>query len=234
MGALAIDHQGALYLGAAGCTADLHAVYKVAYDGTVTKLSQLPVTALPNGVALRGKYLYVADTGMQLIWRVPIDGGDAEVWLDDPLLKKDPNAPPIYPGPNGLQFFHDEIYVSVSGGFRVVAIQVDHDGGPGAIRVHHSGTGCDDFAFDVYGNLYCGTDPFNTIVRIAPDGSSEVLLTAADGLDGPSSVTFGRRAGEHLDLYITNGSFPFFPPPSGTHRPSLLRVPLGIPGMPRP
>ena len=38
---------------------------------------------------------------------------------------------------------------------------------------------CDDFAFDVRGSLYCGTDPFNTLLRIAPAGSVQTLPTAA-------------------------------------------------------
>jgi len=234
MGSLAVDHQGALFIGVAGCGADQHAVYRIDPDGTVTRIAQLPATALPNGIALRGEFLYVADSGLQIVWRIPTSGGAADVWADDPLLKKDPNAPPLYPGPNGLQFYLDEVYVAVSGGFRVVAIKMNSDGSAGAIRVHHAGTGCDDFAFDVLGNMYCGTDPFNTLVKIRPDGSSTVLLTAADGLDGPTSVTFGRRAGEALDLYITNGSFPIFPPPSGVHTPTLMKVRLSIPGLPRP
>jgi hypothetical protein len=44
-----------------------------------------------------------------------------------------------------------------------------------------SGIGLDDFAFDVRGNLYGTTDPFNTLVRVSPGGTQTVLLLTAAG-----------------------------------------------------
>ena len=75
----------------------------------------------------------------------------------------------------------------------VVAVRVSPDGTAGTSRTHAAGVFCDDFAFDVNGNLYCGTDPFNTVVRIASDGTMETILAAVDGLDGPTAVLFGRK-----------------------------------------
>jgi hypothetical protein len=92
-----------------------------------------------------------------------------------------------------------------------------------------TGLGCDDFAIDVRGSLYCGTGPTNTFLRIDPDGSTEVLLTAADGLDGPTAAAFGRTGRDRFNLYITNGSFPFLP---SAQRPSVMRLHLGVPGAP--
>ena len=82
----------------------------------------------------------------------------------------------------------------------------------------------------MHGSLYCGTDPFNTVVRIAPDGTMETILTAADGLDGPTAVLFGRN-NEGFDLYMTNAAFPFFPVPP-PRLPSLLRLQAGRPRIP--
>lgn len=74
------------------------------------------------------------------------------------------------------------------------------------------------------------TDPSNTLLKISPDGStSEILLTAADGLDGPTAATFGRVGEDRFNLYITNGAFPFF---STTHAPKLMRLYLDVPGAP--
>jgi len=114
----------------------------------------------------------------------------------------------------------------------VVAVRVSPDGTAGTSRTHAAGVFCDDFAFDVNGNLYCGTDPFNTVVRIASDGTMETILAAVDGLDGPTAVLFGRKD-EGFDLYITNAAFPFFqvPPP---RLPSLLRLQLDVHGFPQP
>ena len=70
------------------------------------------------------------------------------------------------------------------------------------------GSGCDDFSFDVFGSLYCTTDPFLTVVRMDPDGSTEILLTAADGLDGPTATAFGVHGTDRFNLYITNARLP--------------------------
>ncbi len=70
--------------------------------------------------------------------------------------------------------------------------------------------GCDDFSFDVLGDIYFTTDPFETVTGISPAGVETVLLTAADGLDGPTSTYFGFGE-EGRTLYITNDAVPFFP-----------------------
>jgi sugar lactone lactonase YvrE len=228
MGALALDPHGNLYATLSACDPDDRGIWKITPEGDAARLAALPPSALPNGVAYRAGDVYVADSELGVIWRAPADGsGPAEVWADDPLLEPSPGH--VFPGPNGLQFFHDEIYVANSDQFTILAIPVT-GGEAGPARVHAAGIGCDDFAFDVHGSLYCTTDPFNTVVRVDPDGSLEVLLTAADGLDGPSATAFGRTAGDNQDLYITNAAFPFF---STTHTPKLLKLSLDVPGMPR-
>ena len=159
-------------------------------------------------------------------------GGTAEVWAKGDLLERAPNA--SFPGPNGLQVFLDGCYVSNSDQGTILAIPIQPNGTAGPIRVHATlpgDLGCDDFAFDVLGNLYCTTDPFNTLLRIFPDGSFETLLTAADGLDGPTATAFGRRGQDRFNLYIANAAFPFF---STTHRPSLMRLHLEVPGWLKP
>jgi sugar lactone lactonase YvrE len=226
MGAIALDPHGNIYAAVASCIPGDRGIWKVAPDGSSQLLAGLPPLALPDGVVYRKGQVYVTDAEQGLIWRAPADGsGPAAIWADDPLLK--PSVGHVFPGPNGLQVFDDEIYVSNSDQADILAIKIKHDGSAGAIRVHSTGTPCDDFAFDEHGNLYCGTDPFGTLLKIAPDGTSHVVLTTADGLDGPTSVAFGRGGNDEHDLYLANGAFPFF---SVTHRPSLLRVHLGVVG----
>jgi sugar lactone lactonase YvrE len=225
-GALALDPHGNIYAALASCIPGDRGIWKVAPDGSSQLLAALPPLALPNGVVYRRGHVYVADAELGLIWHAPADGSaPAAIWADDPLLK--PSAGHVFPGPNGLQVFHDEMYVSNSDQADILAVKIEPDGSAGAIRVHSTGTPCDDFAFDEHGNLYCGTDPFGTLLKIAPDGSSQIVLTTADGLDGPTSVAFGRGENDEHDLYIANGAFPFF---SVTHRPSLLKVHLGVAG----
>src|SRR5215213_518738 len=231
MGSIALDHQGNVYASVNSCNPAQLGVWKVTPSGQTSLVAGLPQGAAPNGIAYQDGWLYVADTLLGQVWRIHSDGtGAPEVWSNDSLLT--PLFLPLIPGPNGLQVFRGEVYVAVSDRAHVVAIPIREDGSAGPGRVHASGIGFDDFAFDIKGNLYGTTDPFNTLVRVSPDGTQTVLLTAADGLDGPTCATFGVGK-ESKSLYVTNAAFPFFPGPN-PRRPSLMRLEVGVPGQPRP
>jgi sugar lactone lactonase YvrE len=227
MTAMALDNDGTIYVNLVASDPANRGVWAVAPNGSIRMLAQLPANALPNGIALRHNVLYIADSVLGVVWKVPTSGGAATIWADDPLLKLGPI--PGIPGPNGLQIFHNEVYVANPSLALIVAIGINPDGTAGAIRVHATGLFCDDFAFDLQGNLYATTDPFNTLLRVAPDGTITPLLTAADGLDGPTSVAFGRTGADNFNLYICNAAYPFF---SLTHRPSLMKLHLDVPGAP--
>jgi sugar lactone lactonase YvrE len=231
MGGIALDHQGNAYVSVNSCHLPDLGIWKVTPEGQASLLAGLPATAAPNGIAYHGGWLYVADTILGAVWRLHTDGrSPPEIWTDDSLLT--PVPLPLTPGPNGLQIFHDEVYVAVSDRQHIVVFPILADGSAGTGRVHASGVGLDDFAFDVQGNLYGTTDPFNTVLRVAQDGTVEVLLTAADGLDGPTATVFGVGA-DNKNLYITNAAFPFFSGPN-PRRPSLMRLSVEIAGKPRP
>ncbi len=228
---LAIDRQDRLYAAANTCDTELNGIYKVSrQDGTIELLVPMPADVVANGIDVDREWLYIADTFGGRVWRASKFGGTPEVWSDDPLLARPPGA--VFPGPNGVRLFRRELYVANSSSGDIVAIPIRYDGSAGTGRVHATlpaGQGCDEFVFDVRGSIYCTTDPFNTIVRLDPDGSSEILLTGDDLLDGPTSVAFGRRGTNRRNLYITNAAFPFF---TTTFRPSLMRLRLAVPGAP--
>lgn len=229
---LAIDRQDRLYVAANTCDPDLHGIWKVSTeDGTIEQIVRMPATVVANGIDVDHRWIYIADTFGGRVWRAPkLGGGAPEVWSDDPLLARPPEA--VFPGPNGLRLFRGEVYVANSETGDIVAVPILADGGAGTARVHATlpaGQGCDEFAFDVHGRIYCTTDPFNTVVRLDPDGGAEILLTAGDLLDGPTSVAFGRRGTNRENLYITNAAFPIF---TTTFRPSLMRLRVGVPGAP--
>jgi sugar lactone lactonase YvrE len=230
MGGLTIDEHGTLYVTAAACDPANRGIWRVTVDGQARIIAHLPVESLPNGIALYHGRLYVADSALNRVWTVSAAGGTPAAWIEDPLLAQAPGSP--FPAGNGLKVFRGEVYVANSSTGQILAIPFLHNDEAGAPRVHAQmpdGTGCDDFAFDVHGSLYCTTDPFRTVVRVDPDGSTEVLLTAADGLDGPTSTAFGVIGEDRFNLYINNAAFPFF---STTHQPSLMRLPLDVPGAP--
>lgn len=224
MGAMVIDRQDNIYVNVAAVDPANRGVWRVTPEGETELLASLPVTAVPNGIALRGGTLYIADSALDgKIWSVSKWGGEPQIWSDHDLLKGDPAIP--FPGPNGVQVFRGELYVSNSNTSQVIAFPLNGCDPPEPRVV--ADVGCDDFAFDVAANLYCGTDPHNTVLRIQPDGTVDELLTAEDGLDGPTAVLFGRRGPDRFGLYIANAAFPFF---SNDPMPSLMRVELGIRG----
>jgi len=227
---LAIDRRDQLYVSVIACDAANHGLWKVDTEtGAFELLANAPFATVLNGIDVHRGFIYAADTFDGQVWRAPVEGGELEVWAADPLLDRPPGA--VFPGPNGVRYFRGEIYVANSASGDIVAIALEPDGSAGEARVHANilPQGCDEFAFDVLGRIYCTTDPFNTIVRINRDGTSENILTGADLLDGPTSVAFGRRGQNRKNLYITNAAFPIF---TTTFRPSLMRVRLGVPGIP--
>jgi sugar lactone lactonase YvrE len=234
---IALDHQRNVYVGVRSCSAADLGIWKVTPEGQQSLLANLPGdlfppgSASPNGIAYHEGWLYVADSRLGVVWGVHSDGqSPAEVWTADPLLQHPLDPPPGIPGPNGLQVFRNEVYVSVSTRAHVVAFRIKANGSASPGRVHVA-LGFDDFAFDVKGNLYGMTNFLQTVVRVTPDGTSEILLSE-DGLDGPSSGAFGVGK-DSKNLYIANAAFPNFPGPT-TRRPSVMRLHVGIPGKPRP
>ena len=225
---LAIDLQDRLFVAISACDPANQGVWEIDTEtGAIQLVANVPSATVLNGIDIRGDFIYAADTFDGFIWRIPKEGGLAEIWADDPLLKRPPGA--FFPGPNGVRIFRGELYVANSSTGNIVAIPFEPGGVAGTARVHASGIPCDEFVFDVHASLYCTTDPFNTVVRVDPDGTQEVLLDATDLLDGPTSVAFGRRGTDRKNLYITNAAFPIF---TTTFRPSLMRLRLGVVGAP--
>ena len=90
---------------------------------------------------------------------------------------------------------------------------------------------CDDIAIDVIGDVLCAGGPFNTLTLVTPDNRKFTLLDADDGLDYPTSVSFG-RGWQSWTGYVASASFPFVPTSRGT--PKLTRFFTLLPGAPRP
>ncbi len=225
---LALDRQDQLYVAVSACDPANNGIWKVDKDdGTIELLAVAPSHTVLNGLAVHRGYVYAADTFDAQVWRVSKHGGLLEIWAADPLLEIPDGVP--FPGPNGIRAFRNRIFVAVSATGNIVRFPFVGSGAAGQPSVHATlpdGQGCDEFVFDRRRRIYCTTDPFNTVVRLNRDGSSDILLTGADGLDGPTSVAFGRRPGNRHNLYITNAAFPFF---TTTFTPSLMRLTLGLP-----
>lgn len=263
MGALAIEVlTGNIYVTVNSCDPSLRGVYKVPArapgdpPSTPTKVCSVGTDALINGIVKKYGQVFFVDSALGLVWTAPANGGDAQVWLDHPLLKQDPPGGMI-PGPNGIQYYFSyermffgymgELYVANSSTANIIRIPMEYNHGivPGDPVVHATllvdgmPQGADDFALALDGTIYAVTDFFNTLLKVETDGTVSIFA-CGEGyeslpcycehcLDGGSSVAFDRW--EYADqIVVTNAAFPFF---SEDPDPSLWRFDVGQLGFPR-
>jgi sugar lactone lactonase YvrE len=228
---LAVDAPGNVYAAVSTFDPATSGVYRIARDGSFVRLPGTEAIVFPNGVTLdqRGN-IYVTDTILGAVWRVPAGGGPAEPWFQSPLLLGSGIFEFGFPlGANGIAFRQNELVVSNTEGGRLLRIGINPDGTAGSATVLAEGPALlavDGIAFDVHGNVWAAVIAQSTIVRVSPSGTVTTVATASDGLDWASSIAFGK---DH-DLWAVN--FAIGPP--GGPGPALLRLAVGVKGQPLP
>lgn len=239
---LAVDAPGNVYVGVFGRGADPGGVWRIDRDGE--SASRLPGTEkifLPNGLAFdKQGNLYVTDTYVRgsmppagAIWRIP-RLGDAQLWLQDSALLGGLGQVPGYPplGANGIAFRHNRLYVTSTEKGLITQVPVLPDGTAGDLGVVAQGPELfmiDGIALDVHGTIYAALIGQNRVVAVNPaSGSVAQLAGPDDGVDGPASLAFGTGNGERQSLYFTNYAII-----SRAH-PGVLKMDVGVPGMPLP
>jgi len=216
----------------------VNGVYQLHDDGSTERLWGTEHIILANGLAFDNHGdLFVSDSLMGAIWRVPADGsGPAQIWSSDEPLDGCGSV-----GPNGVAIWKDSVYVANTSKGLLVRIPILADGSAGAAEVVAGNNTCepdelfgmDGIALDVHGTVYAVLVLQDQLVRIDPsDGSFEVLLTAEDGLHNPSSIAFGTGKGERQSVFIAN--YALFPPGPESLGPAVLKYDVGVPGLPLP
>jgi hypothetical protein len=161
-------------------------VWRISPGRAPVQIAALPANGFPNDMVLdedRGQ-LYVADSALATVWRVPIHGGAPVAWASDASLAK-----VSFIGANGIALHDDAVWVSNTDKGTIMRIPIRPDGTAGQAQVVVTGEGLiDNFTF------LPGTDIIlaalivaNQIVAIE-NGQTRVLLTAADGLSSPTSL----------------------------------------------
>jgi len=224
---LAFDPSGNLYVADATFEASPTppGVFRISAGGTVTRVATLPTFSFPNGLAFHDGDLYISDSSLGVIWRLP-PGGKAAIWLKDPLL-----APKTTRGigVNDEAFRRDSLYVSVSDSGMIARVPLTTGGNAGVPVVVAQSPMLrtdDGIAFDIKGNLYI-TVNVNRLVRLAPDGGLTQLAAKNNGLAFPDGPAFGTTPTTRTTLYITNGAFH-----GGT--PDIVAFDAGVRGLPLP
>ena len=221
---IARDHDGTLYVLYVAGSADFTGVWRLRPgSSTPEHIAALPADSIPNGMALdrRTGTLYIADSNLSTVWTVPTTGGAATRWATAPELG--PTVDDL--GANGLKLHDNAVWVTNTSHGTVLRLPLGQGGRPGAVETRATGLGpVDDFDFTGQGDqiLAALVEGPSQLLLIAPDGTHSTVLTAANGLQNPTSVAVrGRTA------YIGSAAYS-----TGTD-PNLLLVHLA-PGKSRP
>jgi hypothetical protein len=179
--------DGTLYFLYATGTSDLTGVWRLRPGDRPRRIAALPATGLPNGLALdpHTGTLYVTDSVLGTIWRVPAAGGTPTVWSAAPEL-----AAGGFLGVNGLKLRGGAVWATNLDRGTVLRIPIRRDGRAGEVSAVATGlTGIDDFAFTGRGDqLLAALDGPSEVALVESDGSHSIVLTAADGLQNPTAV----------------------------------------------
>lgn len=198
-GVFAISPDGTLYMSSNG---DDPGIWRIAQDGTGSMLSHLPRGAWPNGLDFGPDgQLYAPDSSLGAVWRIDPRNGHAEVAVRHPSLSARPYIA-LAPGANGLHFLGADMIVTVSDRTKVLRFTLSNEGTFGPPQEVATGIPGDDFAIGPDGSLFITTHPYNTVVRVEPDGRRSVIAGLAQNVEGPTDATFGRTDADRDTLYV--------------------------------
>lgn len=208
---------------------DKHGIWRVSPDGDASLFAALDPVTFPNDITLDRDGLLVTDSSGGAVLRVA--EGEASVWVADPLLAGDGSLGFPFPiGANGIARARDgTVFVANTESGQLVEIPVEPGGSAGSPEVFVADErlfAADGLAIDAQDDLYVAVIGQDAVRKVGGDGTIETLATGADGLDGPSDVTFGRARGEQRSVFITNFAL------LSMENPSLMRLDVGVPGRP--
>lgn len=211
---IARAHDGTLYVAECSGTSTT-GIWRLRRGSAPVQIAKLPAGGFPNGIVLdhRTGDLYVADSFLGTVWKVPARGGAPSAWATGPTLDK-----VSFAGANGLALHNNAVWAGNLDQGLIARIPLRDDGSAGPVQPVVTGLngGLDDFAVTGRGNTIVATlNMANEVIQVKPGHRPRVLLTTADGLSTPTSVRV-----HHGIMYITSAAY--F---TGTD-PNLLLAPL--------
>ncbi|WP_019502634.1 SMP-30/gluconolactonase/LRE family protein [Pseudanabaena sp. PCC 6802] len=211
---------------------NLSTVFTITPQGDVAVLVTLPDAVFLNGLTplAEGSYL-IADSYRGTIWELNEPKKSVRIWLEHPALARS-SEDKEFPAVNGLKVYGNVLYASNTEKMQLVKIPIQPDGQPGEPEIFVQPINLDDFAFDREGNLYGTTHIYNSVVKIAPDGSVTIVAQAEQGMTGSTALAFGRTKNDLTSIYVVTNGGMSFPPPTGLEPARIVRLDIGIAGQP--
>jgi sugar lactone lactonase YvrE len=211
---------GTFYTGPGG-------VWKIGLDGVGHPWVGLPDARFLNGCAVHpdGHTLLVCDSHLGHVLAIDLRQPHCvESWLTDtrfvPLIKQ-------LPGANGIQFFRDHVWISVTDQNLIYRAPLRADGTAGTPEVIHKSLHVDDFTFGEDGALYYTTHTLNTVGRVNTNGERITFGGPEQELVGATACVFGRMAPLHRLLYVTTDGGFFRPYPGSEQAARLVEIDVG-------
>jgi hypothetical protein len=197
---MARAHDGALFVAECSGTSTT-GIWRIRRGTAPVQIAELPPGGLPNGMALddRNGNLYVADSALGTVWKVPARGGAPTAWATGPSL-----AEVSFAGANGLVMHGNAVWVGNLDKGAIVRIPILSDGSAGPAESEATGLrgGLDDFCVVGRHTIVAALNMADEVVEIQPGQRPRALLTAADGLSAPTSV----RLRNHT-MYVTSAAY---------------------------
>jgi len=219
---------------------NISTVFTISPEGDVAVLVTMPDAVFLNGLtplktaslasAVGDRYL-IADSYRGAIWELDAAARSVQIWLEHPdLARSSPDKE--FPAVNGLKIYGDYLYASNTEKMQLVRIPIQADGQPGEPEIVLSAVNLDDFAFDQEGNLYGTTHVYNSVVKIAPDGTMTTIAEAEQGMAGSTALAFGCSEDDRTGLYVTTNGGMSYPLPTGIEPAKVVRLEVGVAGLP--
>ncbi|PZO37175.1 MAG: gluconolactonase [Pseudanabaena frigida] len=206
-------------------------VWRIASDGTVELLTELPEAIFLNGLTrLDSDNYLIADSYRGAIWQLNVPTKTVSIWLEHPDLART-SSEEVTPAVNGLKIYDNFLYASNTQKKQIVKIPILADGLAGEPEIFLTGVNIDDFAFDIEGNLYGTTHVFNSVVKIDQDGTVTTIAQLKQGMAGSTALAFGKSEGDR-SIYVTTNGGMSFPPATGVESGKVVRLEVGIAGLP--
>jgi len=200
--------DGAIYV--IDCTGNADTgVWRLLDGSAPAQIAQLPANSFPNDMALDNQAgdLYIADSLLGVVWKVPTRGGNPSAWATGPALRRT-----SFFGANGIAVHDHAVWVSNTDQGTIAEIAIRADGSAGPIRPVVTGLagGVDNFTVLGRDNtILAALDKSSQVVLIRPGSRPQVVLSAADGLSNPTDV-----AVRHDTIYVTSAAYFTFNDPN--------------------
>lgn len=169
---------------------------------TATQLTALPQVGWLNGLALdsANEDLLATDSTNGTVWKISLNDGSASIWAQGSSLQ--PNST-TGKGANDVQVHDGAAYVSNTDKGTLLRIPINSDGSAGtATTVAQGITSIDGFSFDDSGDVIAAQNYADQVALIHPDGTSQTVLTSADGVSNPTSVKI-----DGSTVFVASGAY---------------------------